>query len=177
MTDEADMARRNTSEIESSVARAAEIVGEKWTLLILRDAFYGVTRFGDFHADLGIARNILSNRLRWLVAHGVMTRQLYRESPDRYEYVLTPKGHALFPVLASLMHWGDEWTNATGERPQQLIHHECGRSGIHSVASCSHCGSELEARGVRVEPLPDQIADRVSRSLDRWRAEMTDTSI
>ncbi len=162
------MTRMDLSQFDCSVARATEVIGERWTLLILRDALYGLTRFVDFQADLGIARNILSNRLRQLVAHGVMTRQLYQEQPDRYEYLLTDKGRAFFPVLAALMHWGDTWA-FDGEPPRSLVHHACGREGVQSVASCSNCGRELDAESVHIDPLPETIRHRVDEAVERWR--------
>jgi len=168
------MDQRDASDLGCSIASAAEVVGERWNLLIMRDAFYGVRRFADFHAHLGIARNILSSRLKWLVAHGVMERHLYRSRPDRHEYVLTTKGHDFFPVLAALMQWGDTWAaNGTGP-PRSLSHGDCGQDGIHAVASCSACGGMLDADSVRVDPLPEPIRDRVSSSLERWRSEMSD---
>jgi len=167
------MARKDPSQLDCSVARATEVIGERWTLLILRDALYGVTRFVDFQADLGIARNILSNRLRWLVAHGVMTRQLYQEQPQRYEYLLTDKGRDFFPVLVALMRWGDTWA-ANGEAPRTLTHHACGREGVHSLASCSNCGQELKAESVHIDPLPKTIRHRLDEAIERWRHDLTD---
>jgi DNA-binding HxlR family transcriptional regulator len=90
-----------------SVARTLEIVGERWTWLIVRDAFLGLTRFDEFHESLGIARNVLADRLSRLVEAGVFERVLYRERPARYEYRLTEKGHDLFTTLNALRQWGD----------------------------------------------------------------------
>ena len=90
-----------------SVARPLGVVGERWTLLILRDAFNGVRRFEDFQESLGIARNILTDRLQTLVAQGVLEKRRYQEHPERFEYRLTAKGRDLFPVLVALMQCGD----------------------------------------------------------------------
>src|SRR5215469_113949 len=95
-----------------SIGRTLEIVGERWTLLVLREAFYGVRRFADFHRALGCARNLLSARLRKLVEEGLLTQVPYRESGNRVraEYRLTDKGRELFPAVVALMQWGDRWT-------------------------------------------------------------------
>src|SRR3954470_24586268 len=90
-----------------SIARALELVGERWTILIVRDAFLGVRRFDDFQRSLGIARNVLQNRLERLVEHGLLERARYQEKPERFEYRLTEKGLDLWPVLVSLISFGD----------------------------------------------------------------------
>jgi DNA-binding HxlR family transcriptional regulator len=140
------------SSLDCSVARTLEVIGERWSLLILRDAFYGVKRFDDFQADLGIARNVLTDRLKKLVERGVLSRRPYEERPPRYEYRLTEKGRDLLPVVLSMMRWGDRW-EATGERPVTLSHTTCGHE-TEPVTVCSHCGEELELRNVRAEPIP-----------------------
>src|SRR3954462_594810 len=91
-----------------SIARAMEILGERWTFLILREAFYGVRRFSDMQRNLGIARNILSTRLHTLVRAGILERRLYQEEPERYEYRLTQPGRALYPAMVTLMQGGDK---------------------------------------------------------------------
>src|SRR3712207_1915696 len=93
---------------ECSVGRAMEILGERWTFLILREAFYGVRRFSDMQRNLGIARNILSSRLQTLVAAGILERRRYQEEPERYEYRLTACGRDLYPAVIAIMRWGDE---------------------------------------------------------------------
>src|SRR5947209_433167 len=97
------------SSLHCSVARTLDVVGERWSLLVLRDAFNGVRRFEDFAARLPIARNVLTNRLQTLVAHGVLERLPYQEHPPRYEYRLTPKGRDLYPVIIALLQWGDRY--------------------------------------------------------------------
>src|SRR2546429_6027218 len=96
----AGMRRTNFAEMNCSIARTLEVVGEWWTLLILRDVFRGITRFDDFQQNLGIARNVLTTRLNTLVEHEVLERSLYHEHPARYEYYLTERGLDLFPVIA-----------------------------------------------------------------------------
>jgi DNA-binding HxlR family transcriptional regulator len=101
-----------------SVAQVLEIVGERWTWLIIRDAFLGMTRFIDFERSLGIARNVLTDRLNRLVAEGIFERVLYQEHPARYEYRLTPKGSDLFTALNALRQWGDQHLSA---KPMRLL--------------------------------------------------------
>ena len=148
------MARTDFTEMACSVARTLGTVGEQWSLLIMRDAFLGVRRFEDFQRDLGIARNILSDRLGKLVAEGVLERRRYSSRPERYEYRITPKGHDLFPVLLALQQWGDTWAWSASDAPgRRIVHRECGRE-TRAVTACIHCGGELTAHSVRAEPLP-----------------------
>lgn len=135
-----------------SVARALDVVGERWSLLILRDAFYGVTRFDDFQRDLGVARNILTDRLTKLVASNVLEKVQYEERPPRFEYKLTDKGRDLLPVLLAMMHWGDKWSSANTP-PVTLTHLTCGNE-THGVLTCAHCGEELRRSQIRVHPIP-----------------------
>src|SRR5919112_1114607 len=97
-----------------SIARALEVLGDRWTLLVIRDAFLGLRRFDDFQRDLGIARNVLADRLGRLVDEGILERHAYQERPERFEYRLTEKGADLWPVLISLMKWGDRHDPADG---------------------------------------------------------------
>ena len=101
-----------------SVAQVLEIIGERWTWLIIRDAFLGMTRFVDFEQSLGIARNVLTDRLNRLVEEGIFERVLYQEHPARYEYLLTPKGSDLFTALNALRQWGDQYLSA---KPMRLL--------------------------------------------------------
>jgi DNA-binding HxlR family transcriptional regulator len=111
-----------------SIGRTLDIVGEKWTLLVLREAFYGVRRFADFHRALGCARNLLSARLRTLVEEGILSRAPYHDpgARVRFEYRLTDKGMELFPALVALMQWGDRWTADPQGPPVELRHRDCG---------------------------------------------------
>ena len=96
---------------DCSIKRTLDVIGEKWTLLVLREAFYGARRFEQFLANVGCARTLLSERLATLVEHGVLHREPYREAGqrERHQYLLTEKGHDLFAALVVLMHWGDRW--------------------------------------------------------------------
>ena len=146
------MSPRDLAEMDCSIARTLALVGERWTLLVLRDAFYGLRRFEDFQHDLGIARNILADRLAKLVDHGVLERRQYEDRPPRFEYRLTHKGRELLPVLLSLMRWGDRWETPSGEAPVRLIHEDCGQA-TEAIPTCPHCGGELGLRNVRVDPI------------------------
>ena len=124
-----------------SIARTLDVVGEWWTLLILRDAFRGTHRFDDFKDSLGLARSVLTARLAKLTEHGVLERRAYSQHPPRYEYHLTEKGRALFPVIATLIHWGDQWAPTPAGPP----------GGWPASSSCS-CTGELKARRARTRP-------------------------
>jgi DNA-binding HxlR family transcriptional regulator len=146
------MKRTSFADMRCSIAQALEIVGEWWTLLILRDAFFGVTRFDDWQRRLGIARNVLSTRLDSLVAEGILERRRYQEHPPRDEYVLTRKGRDLAPVLESLRTWGDRYAAPDGP-PVLLVHDDCGAE-VYPVSHCSHCGERLRRGHVHLEPGP-----------------------
>jgi len=145
-----------------SVARTLEVIGEWWTMLVVREAFNGVRRFDDFQGRLGIARNVLAARLQGLVEHGILERRLYQERPERYEYRLTPKGFDLYPVLLSLINWGDRWETPERGIPVRIIH-ECGEEA-HAALTCSACGKAISARETRAVPgpgaLPGQLPER-----------------
>lgn len=141
------MKRSNVDHLNCSIARSLEILGEWWTLLIVRDAFLGIRRFDDFQRDLGISRNILSDRLATLVEHRVLERRRYQEHPERFEYRLTEKGVDLYPVIVSLLRWGDKWESPNGP-PLRLVHEVCGHDSQAELV-CSHCGEPLDPRQVR----------------------------
>ena len=127
-----------------SVARTLDVLGDAWTPLILRDAFYGLRRFDEFHRQLGIARNTLADRLRRLVEAGLFEKRLYQTDPRRYEYMLTDKGADFFSVLAAISAWGDRWLSGV-EGPPVMFHHDaCGHDGGAEVV-CSACGEPLKA--------------------------------
>ncbi len=105
-----------------SVARALSVVGDRWSLLVLRDAFLGIRRFDDFQRDLGTTRHRLADRLKKLVAHGILERVRYQQRPPRFEYRLTEKGRDLYPVIVSLTRWGDRWMAGKAGPPIELIH-------------------------------------------------------
>jgi DNA-binding HxlR family transcriptional regulator len=131
-----------------SVARALEVVGERWTLLILRDSFLGIRRFDDFQRSLGVARNVLNTRLQRLVDTGLLERRPYQERPLRYEYRLTDMGRDLWPALVVLMRWGDRWLAGDGGEPMAVEHRGCGGLVSEDV-SCASCGETLGPRDVR----------------------------
>ena len=131
-----------------SVARALSVVGERWTMLILRDAFLGTRRFDQFQSNLGITRHRLSERLTKLVKHGVLVKVPYHERPVRYEYRLTRKGLGLYPVLMSLARWGDEWMDKGEGAPLEYVHHSCGNK-TRPTLTCSECGEHLRPEEVK----------------------------
>ena len=132
-----------------SIARAMEILGERWTFLILRESFYGVRRFSDMQRNLGIARNMLSTRLQTLVGAGILERRLYHSEPERYEYRLTEAGRDLYPAIVTLMRWGDKHLQELGP-PVVLRHNTCGHVA-DPLLVCAHCREELKPRDVTPE--------------------------
>ena len=148
--------------LDCSVARTIEHIGERWTFMVLRDALYGVRRFDDFQQSLGIARNILAKRLAKLLEAGIMRKEPYHERPSRYEYRLTEKGRDLVPVLTSLLAWGDKW-ETENEPPVRLIHTTCD-SAMHSHSVCSECGDEINAFNLRLDPVPQIVVERALKT-------------
>jgi DNA-binding HxlR family transcriptional regulator len=136
-----------------SLAGALEVVGERWSLLIVRDVFLGLRRFDQIQANLGIARNVLQARLERLIEQGVLERSLYQERPPRYEYRLTEKGIDLWPTVVSLMQWGDRHTPPTGGPAVVLEHRGCG-GRVDEHRTCEKCGERLTARESRAIPGP-----------------------
>src|SRR3984893_8436798 len=136
-----------------SAARALEVVGERWSLLILRDALYrGTTRFADFQRTLGRGSTILAPRLDGFVSAGLMQTRRYSEHPEHHEYVLTDKGRDLQPVVIALTEWGDRWAAPQGP-PIVYEHAGCG-GAIHDQLRCSICGDVTSSAGVPVRPGP-----------------------
>jgi DNA-binding HxlR family transcriptional regulator len=136
-----------------SVARALEVLGDRWTLLVIRDAFLGVRRFDDFQRDLGVARNVLSDRLQRLVDEGLLERHRYQERPERFEYRLSQKGIDLWPAIMTLMQWGDRYYAPPDGPPRIVRHRDCG-GAVTAHLTCERCGAELSARDVVSEPGP-----------------------
>jgi DNA-binding HxlR family transcriptional regulator len=133
-----------------SVAAALSVVGDPWTLLILRDAFAGVRRFDDWQQRLGVARNVLAARLKSLVAHGVLETRLYSEHPPRKDYVLTPKGRDLMPVLLTLKAWGDRHVYGQNAEPVTFVH-DCGAVLTPRVV-CEACGRPVKGADLTAKP-------------------------
>ena len=138
---------------DCSLARALSAVGDRWTLLILRDAFLKVRRFEDFERSLKISRRSLTERLEGLVAAGILERRAYQERPLRQEYRLTEKGLGLYPALLALIHWGDEWYAGAEGPPVRHLHKACGHP-FRSVLTCSECGEPVGARDVTAQRRP-----------------------
>src|SRR3954451_1460664 len=111
--------------LDCSVFRVLDVIGERWTLMVLREAFMGVRRFSDIQRELGVARNVLSDRLGRLVDLGVLERRQYQDRPTRYEYRLTEKGKELQPAILTLLRWGDDHLAPDGP-PAELVHQGCG---------------------------------------------------
>jgi DNA-binding HxlR family transcriptional regulator len=127
-----------------SVARTLEVIGDRWTMLVIRDAFHGIRRFEEFQERLGIARNVLSSRLTRLVDEGVLEKRLYQDRPPRFEYRLTPKGVDLFPVMVSLMKWGDRHAPSPDGPPVVVLHRDCGGE-VDERLLCDRCGEPVNA--------------------------------
>ena len=138
--------RRDYEGQQCSLARSLEVIGERWTLLILRDAFLGTRRFDDFQKSLGIARNVLTTRLKRLIDEGLLERRRYQERPERYEYRLTEKAVDLWPVLFTLMRFGDKHAGE-GMPPTRVEHRDCG-TPIDDHMCCPDCGVQVGPRDV-----------------------------
>jgi DNA-binding HxlR family transcriptional regulator len=141
------MKRKSLADMGCPIARTLDVVGEWWTLLIVRDALVGATRFEEFRKT-GIADNILSTRLDLLVREGIMERRAYQDHPPRHEYILTDKGLDLLPVIVALGTWGLKWTEGGG-RPPQLLHTRCG-SEVGIDFRCPTCGETVGPGEIRV---------------------------
>ncbi|MFJ7078096.1 winged helix-turn-helix transcriptional regulator [Streptomyces sp. NPDC098781] len=150
---------------QCSIARALEVVGERWTLLVVRDALYGVRRYNDFLLHLGIPRAVLAARLQTLTAEGILEKRRYQQSPPRDEYVLTERGIALWPTLRSLGIWGREHF---GEAKLRYFRHaRCGTE-LGTYGECPACATVVPVQDVLMEPGPGldpNPADPVGRAL------------
>jgi DNA-binding HxlR family transcriptional regulator len=146
--------------LNCSVARALELVGERWSILVLRDVFLGRRRFDEMQRDLGLARNVLAARLDRLVGEGILEKVPYQERPVRHEYRLTEKGLDLWPVIVELMQWGDRYAAPAAGPPIVIRHKGCG--GILGERRiCTRCGQPLGVRDVRGEAGPGALAVEV----------------
>lgn len=154
---------RDIGETTCSVARALSVVGDRWTLLILREAFLRTRRFEDFQDHLGITRHLLADRLARLVRHGILARVRYKERPARDEYRLTEKGLDLYPVVVGLTRWGDRWMAGDAGAPVELVHRACGHTMLPEL-TCPQCGGPVTARDVEARPGPALHA--LGRTLD-----------
>ncbi|MFC9993724.1 winged helix-turn-helix transcriptional regulator [Nocardia sp. NPDC127526] len=140
------MRRTSFEDMNCSIAQCLEVVGDWWTLLIVRDALFGITRFDDFRSRLGIARNVLTQRLDHLVAQGILDKAPYQDNPLRYDYTLTRKGRSLWLVLTAMRQWGDTWAAPDGP-PVEAVHDTCGHT-MTVQPVCSACGDHLAGRDI-----------------------------
>ncbi len=158
------MERKSLGHMQCPIARSLERVGEWWSILILRDAFYGLTRFDQFEQSLGIAPNMLTRRLKALVESGLLERRLYQERPARYEYVLTKRGEDFRPVLLTLLAWGNRHFAPEG-KSLDLVDPTTGHS-IDPVLMDGHTEHRIDRRNSRVVAGPAADA-AMRRRLDR----------
>jgi DNA-binding HxlR family transcriptional regulator len=164
--------RKSFEHMHCSVAQCLELVGEWWTMLVIRDAFRGVKRFDAFQSRLGIARNILTQRLNKLVAAGILTKQPYQEHPPRYEYLLTDKGRDLWPLLTAMRQWGDRHAAPKGP-PLIFAHAGCGAVS-ELVLTCSHCNERVTQRDMQLQsPVPAGPKAKPTRSSGSRAASRT----
>jgi len=132
-----------------SIEGALDVVGDRWSMLIMRDAFRGIRRFSDIHQDLGIPRAVLSDRLKELVSHGLLSKRQYMDHPPRHEYRLTEQGRELSPILVALMHWGDKWLLG-GSPPTVLVHEPCG-TDVELGFYCRECHRDFSPTEISSE--------------------------
>jgi DNA-binding HxlR family transcriptional regulator len=148
---------QDIGKLDCTIARTLSVIGDRWTLLILRDAFLGARRFEAFHASLGITRHRLADRLAKLVKHGVLKRERYQEHPPRFEYRLTEKGHDLYAVIVSIAGWGDKHVAGKHGPSVERVHRGCGHVTTLRL-TCEHCGEPVTARDMQaraVRPLTE----------------------
>jgi DNA-binding HxlR family transcriptional regulator len=132
-----------------SIARSLELVGERWTILVVREVFNGNRRFSEMQRSLGVARNVLTARLQRLVDEGILERRPYSERPERYEYFLTEKGLDLWPLMIALMKWGDKHEPLSGGPPMIVVHKGACGGEIDDRRICTRCGKKLGVREAR----------------------------
>jgi DNA-binding HxlR family transcriptional regulator len=137
-----------------AVELAMDVLSDRWTFLILRETYFGVRRYGQMQRDLGIARNVLADRLKQLVANGMLERVRYRTDPDWYEYRLTERGLDLYPVIVGLMRWAERHLDVDEDvLALELIHRSCGKPAEPYLA-CAHCHEPLSARDIEARVRP-----------------------
>ncbi len=131
-----------------SIARTLSVLGDRWTMLILRNAFMGMRRFDDFQENLGVTRHVLSERLKRLVEHEILVKTPYTDRQERFEYRLTEKGLELYPILLTMTNWADKWMDEGLGQPLIYLHQNCGHT-FKPTMTCSECGEEIHARQVK----------------------------
>ena len=151
------MTRTDTSAWPCTIARATDVLGDGWNLLLIRQACLGTRRFEEFQRALGISRNVLTTHLARLVDDGLLRRVEYQQRPVRHEYRLTRKGREVYPVLAAMAAWGDRWLTGAEGTPL-LLHHTACDSDMHAVVVCSGCDGPIDVRQVRARPGPGHPA-------------------
>ena len=151
------MSRTDTSAWPCTIARTADLLGDEWDLLIVRQACLGARRFEDFRAGLGIGRNVLTNHLHRLVDEGVLVREPYQERPLRHHYRLTDKGRDVFPILAAMAAFGEKWLSGP-EGPPMTLHHTTCDHDMRPETVCGHCGKAIDVRDTRVRRGPGHPA-------------------
>jgi DNA-binding HxlR family transcriptional regulator len=149
-----------------SIARPLSVLGERWTILVLREISLGSRRFDEMRSALGVATNILSERLATLVDEGIVERRRYSERPERFEYRLTKKGADLQPILLSFLRWGDTYTAGPSGPPLETVHATCDHV-FHMVPTCSHCGEEVKPASLRARPGPGANKHQRERAEER----------
>jgi DNA-binding HxlR family transcriptional regulator len=147
-----------------SVARALEVVGERWTLLVMREVLLGHGRFAEIRRNVGLAPNILSDRLQTLVGHGLLERRRYSEQPESYEYTLTQKGLDITPTIIALQQWGDHYAPSPGGPPRVPVHTACGHDTQPRLC-CSHCGEAIGRGELRVRPGPGASEQQLAEGM------------
>ncbi|MEV6765928.1 helix-turn-helix domain-containing protein [Streptomyces sp. NPDC051105] len=156
------MKRTSFAKWPCSIARTVDLLGDHWTPLVVREAFYGIRRFDEFQQELGIARNTLTDRLRHLVDERILEKRLYEAEPPRYDYILTAKGRDLFAVLAAMSAWGDRWL--AGERGVPVVfHHDACDHDTTAEVVCAQCRTPLRAEetSMRMGPgYPERLRQR-----------------
>jgi DNA-binding HxlR family transcriptional regulator len=161
------------ADLNCSIARPLSFLGERWALLVLRDLFLGRRRFDEIQESLGVASNVLSQRLATLTEEGIVERHRYSEHPERFEYLLTEKGRDLQPVLLAMLAWGDRYTAGPAGPPLETVHDDCGQA-FHMVPTCSECGGELDGRHIHSRAgtgATDEQRQQFARREERRAAE------
>lgn len=151
------MLHRDHADQVCSIARSLEVIGERWSLLILREMFLGHHRFDEIQANLSITRSVLATRLTHLAEHGVLERRRYQTNPERFEYHATEKGAELFPVLGHLLAWGDRHYPPPEGPPRILRHQGCGGT-LDAAMSCTRCRTSPRPGEILAEPGPALVA-------------------
>ncbi len=140
-----------------SVARTLSVLGDRWTMLILRNAFMGIRRFDEFQRSLGVTRHVLSERLKRLVEYGILTKVPYVERQERFEYQLTDKGLDLYPIILTMVQWADKWMDMGLGKPIEFTHKTCGHK-FSSKVVCSECNEPIDVKEVKVAAGPGYFA-------------------